>query len=151
MTLLSKSALSERIAKFGSRDLGLLWRQAAILLAIDVLQQMLARWALTGGDNSVLEPASYALLFASFAVLAWLGFDVVVRANGTAFTAIVAGAIFSFAAAALGFVAYFVSGGPFFGLDALVFSLGVSSALGGVFSGIGGVVARLKSGFWLKH
>ncbi len=151
MTLFSKTELALRITEFGAGGLKLLWLQFAALLAIYVAQQLLARIALSTGDSGVFETASYGLLVASFAVLAWLGYDAVARAKGTAFTAIVVGALYSPAAALVGFLAYFVSGGPFFGLDALAYALGVSSALGGVFAGVGGIVARIQSGFWLKH
>lgn len=151
MTLFNKTAAAVRVSEFFGRGLKLLWMQFALLVALSVAQHGLALLAVSGGDTNLLETASYALLLAAFVVLGWLGHEAVSKANGTAFTAIVTGALFFPASALAGFLAYFALGGRLLDVSAVAYSLTVSLLLGAVFSGIGGVIARVQSGFWLKH
>ena len=151
MTLLSHTKNAVRVSDFLARGVHVLWKQLLLLLCLTISQQALALWSARGGDGATLEAISSFLLVVAFAVLAWLGHDAVAVARGTTLTAIAAGFLYFPLIGAIGFCLFALLGGTLPPIDRIALSIISSALLGGVFAGTGGMVARVKSRFWLKH
>ncbi len=129
---------------------GFAWPHFLALALLAAGTQLLYYYASRGALGYPLAYfGSTLLLFIALAVAAWAGFDAVEKAGAGTLYAIVLGAVLSALAALCGLL-FSEALGLQAGFVRAVFSLAVAGLLGGIFAGLGGMLARIRSRFWLS-